>query len=267
MNTMVSQKMTIEKRLVAHFSEQAIIQIISSALEAFVVPHDAELNSWTGIETFLTLWGSETQTNEVLSFNVEFAIPSTSAVRDYGSVTPSAFAEEVKQDFITAYFPQFQMIGDLHTHPWVRNRNSGTTPEMIRRKKLYDLSEADIESCLVDPVIKRNTGYKLSAVLTITDMSKSNGAKDGYIESNVIEFSLNNYKCWLKCSAFYYKSEENFNEDERKFVLCHPTSIADGVAMIMTDDLIIRAPVILDFFEYQNFGKVSGKRKLKHIVG
>ncbi|MCP5207256.1 MAG: hypothetical protein H7A01_08660 [Hahellaceae bacterium] len=253
--------------LIIHFSEQSLAQIIASSLEAFVIPHETELSHYTGIETFMTLWGSETQTAEISCINVAFAIPSTSAERDYSSVSPSHPASMVKRDFITAYFPQYQLIGDIHTHPYIRGRSKNVTPARIREEQLYALSPADIESCLIDPVDKMASGYRVSAVLTMTDMLKENTTLDGQLANNVIEFSLNNYKCWLTCSGFHYIPVDGLSSADQELFATDPQCEEGGIVMVLTDDVRIHAPALLGLVEHQPFGSVTGKRKLRHVEG
>ncbi len=251
---------------VVHFTESSLAQIIASGLEAYVVPHEKEENTWTGIETFMTLWGSETQADGNHCFNVQFAIPSTSAMRDYDGVTPSP-SMYVKQDIMSAYFPQYQMIGDLHTHPWIRGRSSGISAARIRKEGLYELSMPDIEASTGCAWDKQHQGYRIAAVFTLIDMEKENTAKDGPIGTNTIEFSLNNYKCWLTVVAFDFKSLDELSAQDKEFAQAYPDCIDQGMAMILNSDVIMHAPLLYTLFEHQQFGSVTGKRKLRHIKG
>lgn len=255
-----------QEKLIINFSEQSLAQIVASSLEAFVIPHDAELSNWTGIETFLTLWGNQSGSELTTCLNVEFAIPSTSAQRDYASVVPNE-SINLKHDFISAYFPQYRMIGDLHTHPYIRGRNSAHSASTIRKQRLYSMSVADIDASVSDLWQKYDLGYRVSAVLTLINLGRENTAKDGSLENNVIEFSLNNYKCWLYVMAFDYMTLDELTELDRAFIKAHPHCVEDDVAMVPVENVIIRAPSLLSLHEYQRFGTVSGKRKLKHTEG
>jgi len=253
------------KNTTVYFSEPALAQIIASGLEAFVVPHEVELSHWTGIETFMTLWGSETNTGDNHCLNVEFAITSTSAERGYNTVHPSQKTLDLKQDLITAYFPQYQMIGDLHTHPYIRNRSKNISASVIRKERLFSLSPTDLDSCLRNPLQNFSDGFYISAVLTITNLEKENSVKDGPLESNTIEFSLNNYKCWLSCTIFQYVDITKLTSTELKILKESPHCFEEGLLMVADENINLHAPSLLFMLEHQKFGVVKGKKKLKHI--
>ena len=104
---------------VIQVSDEALMEMSLSALEAYVVPECQPKNKKlrTELETCGLLWGHEiTLPNGDIFFAVQKLTIDAMAYRRTDSVWPSEGLRVIK-DMITSYWPQYSFLGDFHTHP------------------------------------------------------------------------------------------------------------------------------------------------------
>lgn len=101
-------------------SPDAFRLIISSALEAYAVPHgkNHDPSKHTPLETCGAIWGYETENHGNKYFHIVAVDVDTSANRQPGSVASKPASIEVKKGFYERYNPELKYLGDFHSHPW-----------------------------------------------------------------------------------------------------------------------------------------------------
>lgn len=106
---------------IVRVSENSLIQMCLNGIEAYVVKHKQGKGkkSKNMIETYGLLWGHQiNQPDKKTLYCVEMVSIDTSAVRDTNSVIPRKLALRLKKDLLTSFWPQYEFLGDFHTHPY-----------------------------------------------------------------------------------------------------------------------------------------------------
>lgn len=194
-------------------SKSATFELIMAGLEAYAVQHDRQ--STIAIETGTHLWGSINKRGP-FKCSIEHLSTDSSASRTQDSVSFNPQSLMIKKEIASVFGKGYEYIGTAHTHPHLKE--SGLNAALIRREKLYELSEGDHSSEINDPQIELgNKKYSVALVLTIFAMKRANDQKDGLtFTDNLKEFSLGNIKCWLYAQVFEHKTVEKLNPAEIK---------------------------------------------------
>ena len=141
--------------------------------------------------------------------------------------------------------PQYEFLGDFHTHSYKKYNE-------VIEKKLYNFSKENIESVenYSKDWIKHN--YRLGIVLSITRIKKKGSKYPDWINNSTIEFTLGNYRFWLKGYITYL--------DKLKIL-----RVSDH------DDknIILDCPALVGLIDgYSRFGRlVSKSRSIYHRSG
>jgi hypothetical protein len=208
--------------------------MVMEAFEAYAVKHDGK--KVVAIETHAQLWGKINKTQPFKCSIEHFSVDS-SAIKTRGTVNTKALSLDIKKDIAQAFGENYSHLGTFHTHPWVKNELYGknskgeeirvTTPNMIRKHKLFDFSNGD-HLCEIDaPTITvGEKKYSIALVMTIFAAEKANDKRDGPMDiddrrdvtigTNTIEFSLGNIKLWLHARVYEHKATDTLTEADKK---------------------------------------------------
>jgi hypothetical protein len=181
--------------------ESAFIDICLSALEAYCVKHPESPPTTEPLETFGLLWGHETALADGATlYTIQKASVDTSTKRTPDACAPNSDSLKLKYDFMTAFFPDLEYLGDFHTHPYLK------TAQTISKGDLYDASPGDIE------VIKGNAAEWISfnrRIFLVVTIGRSRKHEDGIKPSkkpekqNMIQFAFGNYRLWIQAHVVY----------------------------------------------------------------
>lgn len=104
---------------IIRIGENALIQMCLNGLEAYSIAHKEGKRFQKHLETLGLLWGHELElSNKKTLYCVELASVDTSAERYHDSCEPNDDALELKRNILTSFWPQYDFLGDFHTHPY-----------------------------------------------------------------------------------------------------------------------------------------------------
>lgn len=229
---------------IIRISENAIINMCLSGLEAYCVLHKNGTSKNNMLEIYGQLWGHEvTLPNGKTLYCVEMLSIDTSAIMKKDSVEPYDDALQIKRDVLTSFWPQFDYLGDFHTHPYKNY-------ESVMEDKLYKFSEQDINSIEKYSADWTKYNYRVGIVLTIAGMQKKGSKQSEWIDSSTIQFTLGNYRLWLKGYVAYTDGDNNLKLTKDN------------------DEVVLDCPAIVGLVgEYTEFGRLEGKRRKMHKPG
>ncbi|EGW36652.1 MULTISPECIES: hypothetical protein [unclassified Desulfosporosinus] len=226
------------KGYVIRISEDVLIQMCLSGLEAYSIAHKGGEYRRRGVETFGLLWGHEIKLpDEKTLYCVELLSIDTSAERKDVSCDPVDATLELKRDILTSFWPQYDFLGDFHTHPH-------DTKDEVINDKLYEFSKQDIKSVEGRSEFWLSHNYRVGLVLTIAKLERKSDREHRWIGTNTIELTLGNYRLWLNGYITY---------------LDNSTKIR--LSTHVDDNVILDCPAILGMVgEYTEFGRGIRKR-------
>ena len=186
------------KKYVVRVSENALITLILSSLEAYSVKKKdikEKGRPKSRIEIYGSLFGHKTimKNNEII-YHVEMAHTDTTAEQRRSSVDENREALSLKSDVISSFWPHMIFLGDFHSHPFKNIRD-------VVESKRYFLSEGDRE-WLNDPFWKQKD-YRVGLVMTIAAMEKAGTKGCDWVANNCIETTMGNYRMWLAAYCVY----------------------------------------------------------------
>lgn len=197
--------MAIERKnkcgYVVKITESAFIDMCLSALEAYIVCDSEE-----PFETYGQVWGHQgSMIDGRTIYTVEKMSIDTSAEGDNGSCSYESETRHVKTNFMESFFPNFEFLGDFHTHPYFQETRD------VKKHKLYEFSPTDIKT-----VEKTDefAGYDFRVGLVMTlayvntrdQLELSARIKD---DPSVLEFHFSNYRIWLQAYVSYKTPYDN----------------------------------------------------------
>jgi hypothetical protein len=102
--------------------DHVVPQLLTSAIEAYEISHitDKKGSGKNRLETYGLLWGYAlpARVNTPPRLVGVVATVETSAERDINTVVPKYISLEMKKDFIREHWPQLELIGTFHSHPY-----------------------------------------------------------------------------------------------------------------------------------------------------
>lgn len=234
-----------ENGYVIRISENTLIQMCLNGLEAYCVKHKESGRNTNKLETYGQLWGHEiTLPNKKTLYCVEMVSIDTSAIRDRDTVDYSDDALMIKRDTMTSFWPQYDFLGDFHTHPYDHYKKAFDN-------KCYLFSERDYESIEDCSDYWKKHNYRVGIVLSISNMKKSSDKEPEWIDKGTIEFTLGNYRFWIKGYIAYEDENNNLKLTEHE-----------------DENVILDCPALVGLIgDYCEFGRATGKRILKHRIG
>ena len=223
---------------IIHIPETALMQMCLSGLEAYSVVHKGNTGHKSRLETYALLFGTEAELpNGKTFFSIELLSVDTSAEMNHNSTTPNLNALELKRDILTSFFPQHDFIGDFHTHPYSARLSYAD----VKKQRLYNFSDQDRLHILSNSKMWIQHNYRVGLVLTIALLKKQMKDTFRQIENSLIEFTLGNYRLWLKGSV------AALDEDEEEMML------------VPDSEITLRCPSSLGQGECSRFGKLIGR--------
>ena len=196
------------KKYYVRVSEDALLQLCLYGLEAYEISHNGGQRKKTMLETYGNVLGHSRllPSGETL-ISVDMVSVDTSAKQNESSCLPNEKALELKYDVLNAYWPQYEYIGDFHTHPY-------KNVDEVNYYKGWRQSEQDFISVEADPYqdgwLKYN--YRLGIVLAICKMQRKGSLNPTRIQSNTLRFDIGNYRCWITA----YVACTNYKEKDGK---------------------------------------------------
>ena len=186
---------------VVRISENALAHMCLCGLEAYSVRHRRK-SSRGPLETYGELWGHETRmSNGQTLYAVELATVDTSTLMEAESVLPAEEALDLKRDITTSFWPQFDFLGDFHTHPY------RSPAEVVGNGlKNYEYSDQDFNRVQRYPDSWQRHNYRVGMVLTIARMRRASFRDHRWLEDSTIEFTLGNYRLWLKTYVTFQRA-------------------------------------------------------------
>lgn len=200
-------------------SHDAFRTVVSSALEAYTVPHGRRRNieAHSPLETYGTSWGYSAKRDDMTVFNVVAADVDSSAHRTSGWVRRKAEAFQIKSEFYKKYFPELEYLGDFHSHPYSQEEDDLKSARELESQHLYRFSSIENESDDFDSVLslkmEGKLNYQVGLVTTIYRMSNvvNNPLHSHLDKGSAIRFTYNgvdadgyekSFRCWLKAYVF-----------------------------------------------------------------
>lgn len=227
--------------------EAALLQLILSTLEAFVVQHLEKRTHNKYLETYGLLWGSFTRilgnNSQNFIYTISHVTIDTSAKRSKSSVEPNDQALILKKDIITSYWPYYKFLGDFHTHPYKRKKNFNYKD--VERDRLFEFSKDDFASIEDFPEYWYEHNYRVGIVVTIIDMERAT-KKVEQVKDSLLVFNLGNYRLWIKG---YWVSYKDKNKAE------------------LIDDIYISCPQITGMHEFTQFGRFRSGQHEEGEIG
>ncbi len=177
---------------IIRISEDALIQICLNGLEAYSVSHKGVRKQKNRLETYGLLWGYEVLLPGAKKlYNVEFVSIDTSAKQDHSSVDPNDQSLELKRELITSFWPHYDFLGDVHTHPYEHYTD-------VLPIKGYNYSSTDINRIENNTAYWSIYNYRVGLVLTVSRLHRKPRRGLQHLDTSTIEFTLGKYRLWLK---------------------------------------------------------------------
>ena len=200
-------------------TDLALMHLLHAAFEAFVVPHSTSAKGRPEsayVETFGLLWGHKRflrapAGGRVRLVTVESAAPDTSTKRTRESFEPDSRALELKLDLNTSLWPERDLVGNYHSHPYgspTKGDNPWATP---KRRHLPSREDQSWARNNLDEW--REVGLECSLIVTINDMKRARQPGPNAKLSPAVEvFNLSNYRVWI--AAFRVVGSSPLEESE-----------------------------------------------------
>ena len=202
------------KRLHITVEDNAVPQLITSALEAYEIGHKTSRKSETQLETFGLLWGYiiPERGPRPARIIVTTATVETSALATKDSVSPDFGSLSMKTEFITRYWPHLEVVGTFHSHPYA-------SLEDVRKIKGWQASTPETtEDGSGDTIfwphlhekLFQHNPYMAHLIITVTALKKNGWALPNQIEDRSgFELSLGKRKIWITSYASVATQDEN----------------------------------------------------------
>ncbi len=203
------------KKYVVRVSENALISLVLSSLEAYSVKKKdikEKGRPKSRIEVYGSLFGHEiTLKNREVIYQIEMAHTDTTAEQRRSSIDENKEAISLKVDVITSFWPHLKYLGDFHSHPFKNTRE-------VMASKMYCMSENDRE-WLNDNFWKQK-GYRVGMVVTIAAMEKAGRKACNWVANNCVEATMGNYRMWLAAYCAYSARDKYlYTKDNDEFVM------------------------------------------------
>jgi len=187
---------------IIRISEDALIQICLNGLEAYSISHKGNNQQRNRLETYGLLWGYEVPLpGEKKLYSVEFVSIDTSAEQDHQSVDPNDQSLELKRELITSFWPHYDFLGDVHTHPYEHYSDVITI-------KGYELSNADTKRIENNTDYWSSYNYRAGLVLTVSRLQRKPRRGHRRLDDSTLEFVLGKYRLWLKGYIVYKENNQ-----------------------------------------------------------
>lgn len=181
--------------------DHVVPQLLTSAIEAYEMEHRTHARgaAKTNLETFGLLWGYALPARDNGAPPRLVAVTATvetSALRHSDWVRPSAESIRSKRDFFSEYWPQLELVGTFHSHPY-------DSLDEVNEARGWRASEGDHEYWpglhdLVCPEMEQMAHLTIA----ITGLGRRGSAPPDRLSGNEYSagyvFSADTRKFWIK---------------------------------------------------------------------
>jgi len=224
-------------------SEDALVQLVLAGLEAYCVDHAHDGHHRSGVETYGSLWGHQIRPggSGPTLYCIEQVAVDTSAERARTSVHPSSAALMLKREVMSSLWPQYDFLGDIHTHPF------GNHSKVLASE--HGFSAIDIDDIIGHSAYWADHGYRVGMVLTISWMKRASvDPKVETLDSSTLRFTLKNVRMWLKAYVSYLAAEGTTDLE------------------VTDESVVLDCPALTGLnLHYRPMGKVATGRKRKYV--
>ena len=191
-------------------SNQALLQIIMSSVEAFVVVHEGRKRS--GIEMHGHFFGNTEKTASTTRHRVELFSADTATIMRSGHCIPDAESRNIKSEIAKCFF-EYELLGDIHTHPYLNHEfgkpESGKIDQLKYMREVgNDFSTGDLEG-FKSRLISSQSDYLIEGVFALIPRPRQSFEGDQRRDKQIFEFSLGNVKCFLRMQVFSLDANQN----------------------------------------------------------
>ena len=179
-------------------SEDAVVQLVLAGLEAYCIDHAHDGRRRSGVETYGTLWGHHVQVGDSgpTVYCIELVGIDTSAERARDSVHASTAALTLKREVMSSLWPQYQFLGDVHTHPY------GHVSKVSETERGF--SDVDIQDITGNSRYWDDHGYRVGMVLSLAWLKHAKAdPKVEFLDDGSLRITLKNVRMWLKAYVAY----------------------------------------------------------------
>lgn len=192
--------------------DNIVPQLLTSAIEAFefgtMLDSKGKIKLIDKLETFGLLWGYIHSEHEDSGLPARLVVNmitvETSALRKQDSVRPNLESVKMKRDFFRKYWPQHELIGTFHSHPY-------TSLAEVNDCRGWRASEADIDFF---PYFHEEINSELPAmahlIATVTMLQRLGWAWPSRLENDSMYALSSDYrKFWIKGLATIQDDDDN----------------------------------------------------------
>lgn len=178
-----------DKDYLVRISENALMELVVAAMESHAVQADHRKKSATGEkyhEAYGLVWGTEVDLeDDLVLFNVDNVTLDAVALRSGSSAVPNT-GLEIKRDAVNYFWPQVELLGDFHTHPF--------TDYLDVTAELFRFSEADRKSIEENQIL--DPDIRVSMIITSAPLKKR-GELRKHISDNTVVWTMGDFRFWL----------------------------------------------------------------------
>ena len=172
----------------------ALSHLILAALETSTTKNIDSEHAYVEVDGLL--WGHPSLDDD--SYTISVASTMLSSARRPDSVERSYKSEQLHQQFFSAFFPQLQLVGHFHSHPYPRM----TTRQLLKEHCCF--SEADLK-------MFRSSDFRVGLVITLTRINDDYLFADyPFSEENdysIVNLCFSNVIIYIKVYIFKYTSK------------------------------------------------------------
>ncbi|WP_139432221.1 hypothetical protein [Aeromonas dhakensis] len=247
---------------IVNFNKSAFFELLMSAVEAYTIKHKE--SQVIAVETYAHLWGKINKKLPLTCYVNHVSI-ETSAIRSRDSVITYTKSLEIKKEIADMFGEDYSYIGSMHTHPYVNGESIGvksiTSPECIRRNRLFHLSETDHKSEFGIFFDVGKNKFSFAAVMTLFSAKRATDRKDSYTcNDGTIELSIGNLKVWMFVQAFQHIEKRCLSDQQLKEAIKFNLDLSR-----YNDDDLIPVPIatecngsdIMNWVLFKPFGRIN----------
>lgn len=223
--------------IIVRISELAQASLVLSALEAYTIEHLRNKKEESiKLETHGTLFGYETFSySKEIVYQIELVSTDTSTQQWQNKVRWSRSARDLKQDFITSFYPNFDYLGTFHTHPYDHYKS------VPRGDHGSYFSKGDLRSFHKNKKYHERVGSRVFLVITIAGMQKAGTQPNQRITNNIIQVTFGNLRLWISAYCVLNRGDD----DTPDLVISPP----------INDYVFLECPNLITLVEYTDFGR------------
>lgn len=184
--------------------DHVIPQLLTSAIEAYDFEHrnPSEVKGENRLETIGLLWGyvQPARCGQPPRIVATMATVETSAIRYKDQVALNKEAAREKRDFISKFWPNIELVGTFHTHPYdSRDETSANKGWRASNAETADgYGDEEYWPSFHDDVAA-DMPYLAHLIVTLTALKRAGTAMPDRFENNTgYKFSIDKRRFWIK---------------------------------------------------------------------